>query len=82
MTTWTANAILSARKRRIKAYNNVRFHKDGYEYRLTYEGGFFGFLKVDRRSDYKPNGRFSYVTTIIEDDLYMDDVIGYIKSKV
>ena len=82
MTPWMANAVLNARKRRIKGYNNARFHKDGYEFRLMYKGGFFGYLEVSKRPYGFPRGRFAFVDMIPEDDLGMEDVIGYIKSRV
>ena len=82
MSPWMADVVLTARKQRIKRYNNVRFIKGNTEYKLVYEGGFFGFLTVYGRPFYKPRGHFKYVTTFSEDDLSMDDVIGYIKEKV
>lgn len=82
MSPWLASTILEARKNRIRKYNNVRFRMNGFEYRLVYEGGWVGFLTVQRRSERKPHGRFEYVNTFAEDDLYMDDVIGFIKSKI
>lgn len=82
MSPWMADIVLTARKQRIKRYNNVRFHKNGFEYKLVYDGGFFGFLTAYRRPEWKPRGRFEYVDTFSEDDLGMDDVIGFIKDKV
>ena len=82
MSLWMANAVISARKQRIKKYNNVRFIKGNTEYKLVYEGGFFGFLTVYSRPYYKARGHFKYVTTFSEDDLSMSDVIGFIKDKV
>ena len=82
MNHWLANTILESRKRRISKYNNVRFFDRRYEYKLVYESGFVGTLSVYRRPDYKTRGRFEFVTLFAEDDLGMDDVIGFIKGKV
>ena len=82
VSPWMANAVLNARKARIRSYNNKRFTMDGIEYKLVYEGGFFGFLTVYQRPEWKTRGKFTYAYTFSEDELYMDDVIGYIKSKI
>ena len=82
MSPWMADIVLTARKQRIKRYNNVRFVQNGYEYKLAYEGGFFGFLTVYKRPEWQRRGKFHYVDTFAEDDLNMDDVIGYIKEKI
>ena len=63
MNLWTANAVLIARKNRIRGYNNKRFIMDGFEYKLVYESGFFGFLTVYRRPEGKVRGKFEYVNT-------------------
>ena len=77
-----ANAVLQARKSRIRKFDNVRFRHGNYEYKLAYEGGFFGFITVYRRPFWKPRGRFEYVRSFPEDDLSMKDVIGFIKEQV
>ena len=82
MTQYMANLIIGARKRRISKYNNVRFFDRHYEYKLVYESGWVGTLSVYRRPEYKTRGRFEFVTLFAEDDLGMEDVIGYIKGRV
>lgn len=82
MSLFMSNAIIGGRKKRISKYHNMRFVMNGFEYRLVYEGGWLGFLTVQRRPEWKPRGRFEFVDTYAEDDLNMDDVIGFIKSKI
>ena len=80
MTPFMAKAILNARKKRIKAYNNARFIYGSREYKLSYEGGFFGFLVMYDRPMWKHRGRFNYVCSFAEDDINTDDVIGFMKD--
>ena len=58
MTYGEAVALIGAQERRISKVNNVRFVEDGYEYRLTYKGGFAAYVGIDRRAVGKR--RFEY----------------------
>lgn len=44
-----AITILELQNRELRKLNNLRFLVDGYEYRLTYRGGFAPFISIDRR---------------------------------
>ena len=41
--------ILGAQDRNIRKVNNTRFVECGYEYRVTYRGGFAAYVAIDRR---------------------------------
>ena len=49
MTYEYAVRFLKAQDRNIRKVNGVRFTDDGYEYRLTYRGGFASYVAIDRR---------------------------------
>ncbi len=49
MTYQTAKSILDAQERNLRTLNNMRFIYLGFEYRLTYKGGFGAYLAIDRR---------------------------------
>lgn len=55
-----AVAFLSQQERNLKKVNNTRFEKDGYEYRIKYEGGFAAFVAIERRQIGKR--KFEYFT--------------------
>lgn len=58
MTYEIAKALVSAQERRISKINGVRFDYEGFEYRLTYEGGFTAFVRIDRRQIDKHNFKY------------------------
>jgi len=41
--------LLESQDRNIRKINGKRFEKDGWEYRLVYEGGFAACIRIDRR---------------------------------
>jgi len=49
MTYKDAVILLGAQERRLKKIDNTRFVHDGYEYRVTYRGGFASYVAIDRR---------------------------------
>lgn len=49
MTYENAVAIVGAQERNLRKVNGVRFEYNGYEYRVTYRGGFAAYVAIDRR---------------------------------
>ena len=49
MTYQDAVILLGAQERRLKKIDNTRFVHNGYEYRVTYRGGFASYVAIDRR---------------------------------
>lgn len=49
MTYNEALTIVGAQERNLKKINGLKFVLGEYEYRLTYEGGFSAFVRIDRR---------------------------------
>lgn len=49
MTYKDAVILLGAQERRLKKIDNTRFVHNGYEYRVTYRGGFASYVAIDRR---------------------------------
>ena len=58
MTYQMACAFISAQEKRIRKVDGVRFVHKGYEYRLTYRGGFAAYVAIDRREVGKRNFKF------------------------
>lgn len=50
MTYKIARVILDLQDRNLRKIRNVRFFRDGFEYRLHYTGGFGAYIGIDRRS--------------------------------
>ena len=55
MTYKEALTIVGAQERNLKKINGLKFVFGGHEYRLTYEGGFSAFVRIDRREIGKRN---------------------------
>lgn len=55
MTYQMACALIGEQERRIRKIDGVRFTHEGYEYRLTYRGGFAAYVAIDRREVGKRN---------------------------
>ena len=55
MTYANAVRLLAAQDRNIRKVNGLRFCYDGFEYRLTYSGGFAPYVGIDRRKIGKRN---------------------------
>ena len=49
MITSIAKAIVSIQEHGLRKCNNTRFIYNGYEYRVTYKGGFAAYIAIDRR---------------------------------
>ena len=47
--------LLKRQDRNIRKVNNTRFVDGGYEYRVTYRGGFASYVAIDRRKVGKRN---------------------------
>lgn len=58
MTYEMAKVFVGAQERRIRKIDGVRFDHKGFEYRLTYEGGFAAFVRIDRRQIDKRNFKY------------------------
>lgn len=58
MTYEIAKTLIGAQERRISKINGIRFEYEGFEYRLTYEGGFAAFVRIDRRQIGKRNFKY------------------------
>ena len=49
MTYFDAKLLVGKQERNLKKINGVRFVEGGYEYRLSWYGGFACYVAVDRR---------------------------------
>lgn len=49
MTYENAKILLGLQNRNIRKVNGTKFTLDGYEYRITYFGGFSAYVGIDRR---------------------------------
>lgn len=58
MTYQMACAVIGEQERRVKKIDGVRFIHEGYEYRLTYCGGFAAYVAIDRREVGKRNFKY------------------------
>lgn len=58
MSYTNAVYILGMQDANLRKINNFRIKKDGYEYRLTYKGGFSSYIAIDRREIGKRKFRF------------------------
>lgn len=58
MTYENAKALIGIQERGIRKIDGVRFEHKGFEYRLTYEGGFAAFVRIDRRQVGKRNFKY------------------------
>lgn len=58
MTYNNARNVLAMQDRNLRKINGTRFVHNGYEYRLTYEGGFTSFVCIDRRPINKRNFKY------------------------
>lgn len=62
MTYENAKILLGLQDRNLRKINGTRFDHNGFEYRLTYEGGFASGVCIDRREIGRRNFKyFSYV---------------------
>ena len=83
MTYKEAVAFLSLQDRNLRKVNNTRFVDGGYEYRVTYRGGFASYVASDRRKIGKRNfdffsgvGAYHCMTVGEVMDLVMEKVRG------
>ena len=58
MTVEYARQFISAQENNIKRLDNLRITKDGYEYRISYHGGFASYFAIDRREIGKRNFKY------------------------
>ena len=58
MTLEMAKAIIGQQEKNLRKVNNLRFIKNGYEYKIVYEGGFADFIGIYRREIGKRNFKF------------------------
>ena len=81
MTYQNAVRLLSAQDRNIRKVNGTRFVKDGYEYRVTYRGGFASYVAIDRRKIGKRN--FQYFGGVGAGHCWtVEDVMELVMEKV
>lgn len=77
MTYENAKIILGLQNRNIRKVNGVRFVRDGYEYRITYFGGFAAYVGIDRRQLGKRN--FKYFGGVSASDCWN---VGQVMDKI
>ena len=58
MTYENALVIIGAQNKNLRKIDNVRFTHNGYEYRITYQGGFGCYVAIDRRQIGKRNFKY------------------------
>lgn len=58
MTYKNAMIILGTQQRNLRKVNNIRIEHNGYEYRITYVGGFGAYVAIDRREIGKRNFKY------------------------
>lgn len=58
MTYKNAQILLGLQERNIKKVNDLRIKRNGYEYRITYKGGFSSYVAIDRREIGKRNFKY------------------------
>lgn len=58
MTYQQAVTFLKAQDKSLRKVNGIKFEHNGFEYRLTYEGGFAAFIRIDRRAVGKRNFKY------------------------
>lgn len=58
MTIEYARQFLAAQEKNISKLDNLRITKDGYEYRISYRGGFAAYFAIDRRKIGKRNFKY------------------------
>ena len=81
MTYQNAVALINAQERRISKVNGTRFIHNGYEYRITYRGGFAAYVPIDRRQVGRRN--FKYFSGVGASDCWtVDDVMKLIMEEV
>ena len=49
MTYEQAVRTISIQEKNLRKLNGIRFIEGGYEYRITYRGGFAAYVAIDRR---------------------------------
>lgn len=76
MTYEQAVKLIYTQERRIRKVDGVRFEYKGYEYRLTYFGGFAAYVGIDRRQVGKRN--FKYFSGIGAHDCW---TVGQVLEK-
>lgn len=54
----TAYAIVNAQDTNLRRVTGIKFVENGYEYRLTYRGGFASYVAIDRREVGKRNFKY------------------------
>jgi len=80
MELYFSKTILKLQDNNIKKINNFRFIKDGFEYRITYRGGFTRYVAIDRRLIGKR--KFEYFGGIgAYDCMNVADVLNKIQKK-
>ena len=58
MTIDYAKKLVGTQERNIRKVDNVRIEYEGYEYRITYRGGFAAYVGIDRKQIGKRNFLF------------------------
>ena len=81
MTYENAVTILKAQDCNIRKVNGVKFTHNGYEYRLTYMGGFASYVGIDRRPVGKRN--FKYFSEVGAYNCWtVGEVMDLVKEKL
>lgn len=58
MTYATAKTLLNLQERNISKIDGTRIGHKGFEYRITYMGGFASYIAIDRRQSGKRNFKY------------------------
>ena len=58
MTYTTAKTLLNLQERNISKINGTRLEHKGFEYKVTYMGGFGAYIAIDRRQIGKRNFKY------------------------
>ena len=58
MTYEYAKKFLQTQDRNIRRVNGIKIQHNGYEYRLTYKGGFASYVAIDRREIGRRNFKY------------------------
>ena len=76
-----AVAVLERQAKNLRKADGVRFVHDGYEYRLSYRGGFAPYVGIDRRRIGKRN--FQYFGGVGADRCRtVDDVMKLVMAEI
>lgn len=81
MTYVTARALLNLQERNISKISGARLEHKGFEYKVTYMGGFGAYIAIDRRQIGKRN--FKYFSGVSGAHcLTLNDALQLVKNEI